>query len=229
MATKQQIPTLAGVIVSNQHCLEHLPPDDAQWAIEHPEEAIAIFVTAVQNRVRSVAKRILKVWKIISIGGGTPEQLVTSVAGSCEEVSSEAKFFMTKMTVAPTATSVGLVVLTHRELGFTSSPRTDAFLTKEFCAKWSKDNLDGYVIELCEAEDGPRLREQYQDQPNGETLWMAMERMTGSDGSPRVFVVERYGDGHRWLSTVWVDPHDRWGLGNRIVFRLRKLPLPSVT
>lgn len=229
MATKQQIPTLAGAIVSNQNCFEPLPSDDTQWAIENTEEAMAIFVAAIQNRVRRVVKRTLAIWKSIHTGGGTPEELATKVGKSCEEVSPEAKFLMAQMTVAPSLGTVNLVVLTPRDLGFTSNPRTDAFITKEFCARWSAENLDGCVIELCEVEDGPRLREQYQDQPNGEVLWMAMERIADSGGRPRVFVVERYDDGLRWLFTRWTRPRDKWNLDYRLVFRFRKLPLPSVS
>lgn len=101
-------------------------------------------------------------------------------------------------------------------------------MTKEFCTKWSAEHLSGYVIEICEAEDGPRLREQYLDQPDGEILWMAMERITGSDGHPYVFVVERGNDGVRWLGATLTYRDDRWPLDSRLVFRFRKLPLPSV-
>ena len=233
--TEQQIPKLAGTIVEHQNAFVELSTEDAQWVIGNTVEAIGLFTEAVRNRGAKIAKkaaqvtkRVLTVWKNISVGGGTAEELITKVAGSCGEVSQEAKFLITKMTVAPTASAVDLVVLTPRELGFTSNPRTDAFMTEEFCAKWSSEHLDGYVIELCEVEDGPRLREQYQDQPNDEVLWMAMERIADSCGYPRVFVVGRRSSGVRWLDTRWVSPGGGWSLGGRIVFRLRKLSLPSV-
>ncbi len=183
----------------------------------------------VQKVVKEVAKRVLTTWRSISVGGGAAKELAANVARNCEEVSDNAKFLMTNMTVAPATGTVDLVNLSLRELGFTTSPRTDAFMTKEFCAKWSAEHLDGCVIELCEAEDGPRLREQYQDQPNGEVLWIAMERISGSDGHPFVFVVHRFDGGARWLNARWTDPSGRWGLDRRIVFRFRKLPVPSVS
>ena len=49
---------------------------------------------------------------------------------------------------------------------------------------------------------------------------------TDSDGNPNVFNVERNDDGKRWLNTNWVNPNDQWNLDNRLVFRLRKFPLP---
>lgn len=177
----------------------------------------------VPQVVKKVTKRVLKVWKTIDVGGGTSEQLATRVAGNCEEVSSNANFLMTKMTVTQKTGTVSLVNLSPRELGFTSNPRTDAFMTKEFCAKWSAENLDGYVIELCEAEDGPRLRDQYKDQPNGETLWVAMERIADLHNHPSVFGVGRRDDGHRWLRALGVYLDLEWPLDYRLVFRFRKL------
>jgi len=166
-------------------------------------------------------------WMDLPVGSTTAEELAASVGKNCEKVSPEAKFLMAQMTVAPSLGTVNLVVLTLRDLGFTSCPRTDTFMTKEFCTKWSAEHLDGCVIELCEAEDGPRLREQYLDQPNGEVLWMAMERIAGfGGGRPRVFVVKRSDDGCRWFRTHWANPHDEWRLDTRLVFRFRKLPLP---
>ena len=85
----------------------------------------------------SEPKRALTVWKTVVIGGGTPEQLINSVVNSCEEVGSNAKFLMTKITVSLTVSVTDLVVLTLRDLGLTSHSRTDAFMAKEFCEQWS--------------------------------------------------------------------------------------------
>ncbi|MDD5318259.1 MAG: hypothetical protein PHF79_00340 [Candidatus Pacebacteria bacterium] len=230
MATKQQIPVLAGAIVSKQEGFEALSNDDVQWAIENTEAAIALSVVAIKDRNKTpisspIQKRTLTPWKTIKVGGMSKKKLAESVK---DESSDYAKGIMGKpaFSVAEKEEDVDLIDLTPRDLGFTANPRTDEFMTKEFCAEWSAKRLDGYVIELCSPEDGPQLRRQYQDQPNSEVVWMAMERISDSDGDPLVFSVERSDDGHRWLCGRWSYPGRRWVLGIRIVFRLRKIAKP---
>lgn len=239
MATKQQIPTLVGELVKNQVCLEHMPVEDAQWVIQNPEVALSLFVTAVVNRGKQlvvqvttqIVKKTLTVWKKISVGGTTTEDLLKAINAKKNEIGNRARDLTTKaaFVIAVTPSQAGLVVLTPANLGFTSPPCTDAFMTKEFCADWSAKNLDGWVIELCEIEDGPQLRDQYQDQPKDELLWLAMERITDSDGYPSVLGVKHRGDGELWLVAGWALPNDAWFLGARFVFRLRKIPSPSAT
>ena len=192
--------------------------------------------TWILPTITKIVKRTLTVWKTINFGGTTTEALLKSIEAEVKdkeknEIGKFARDLTSKLAfvIAPTPGQVGLVVLTPADLGFTSNPRTDAFMTKEFCAEWSAKNLDGWVIELCEAEDGPQLRLQYQDQPKGEVLWIAMERIADSDGDPYVFGVGRDDGGVRWLGTDWADPSHTWLLGGRLVFRLRKIPSPSAT
>jgi len=49
--TEQQIPKLAAVIVEHQSGLATLPTEDAQWAIQHGKETVALLVRAIQNRL----------------------------------------------------------------------------------------------------------------------------------------------------------------------------------
>ncbi len=193
------------------------------------------WAAVVETTTTMIAKKTLTVWKTINVGGTTTEKLLQAIEAKDgdkdrNEVGDWAREVTTKprFVISSTPSQVGLVVLTPADLGFTSNPRTDAFMTKEFCARWSSENLDGWVLELCESEDGPQLRLQYQDQPRGEVLWMAMERITVSGGDPRVFCVGRSFDGHRWLDADWARPSRTWNLGYLIVFRLRKT-LPSAT
>ena len=120
-----------------------------------------------------------------------------------------------------------LIDLCPADLGFTDPnnlPTTTELFDPKRLAEWSAANLDGYVIALCPAEVGPHLAIQYKDQPKGEVLWVAMERIPGSGGSPSVFDVGRDGGGGRlWLGGGWAGPGDRWGLDDRFVFRLRKV------
>jgi hypothetical protein len=168
----------------------------------------------------------LTVFKTLKIGGVPTKKLENKVKKSCEEVTRWVKGIMKQkdFVTAETQTDVNFVVLTPTELGFTSDPRTYDFMTKNFCAEWSAKHLEGYVIELCEAEDGPQLRIQYEDQPNGEVLWMAMERITDSEDHPSLFAVERSPDGKRWLRTGRVGPDHVSDLDDRVMFRFRKLP-----
>ena len=171
---------------------------------------------------------ILTVFKTLKIGGVTTKELVNKAEKSCEEVTRWVKGIMEQnaFVTVETQTDVNFVVLTPTDLGFTSDPRTYDFMTKNFCTEWSAKHLEGFVIELCEAEDGPQLRIQYEDQPNGEVLWMAMERINDAEGHPSLFAVERSDGGKRWLRTGRVGPDHTSDLDDRIVFRFRKLPMP---
>ena len=48
--TEQQIPQLAGALVTFQRHFAALPTEDAQWAIQNTEAAISLFVEAVKKR-----------------------------------------------------------------------------------------------------------------------------------------------------------------------------------
>ncbi|MSR71254.1 MAG: hypothetical protein EXS50_01080 [Candidatus Taylorbacteria bacterium] len=238
MAIERKIPTLAGKIVSYQHCLETLSDDNAQWVIENTEEAIVLFVDAVKNRGKQVVektvetiKRILTARRSTKVGAMTADELIEAIEEVKEgkeknEISNEARFILKKTALAEKLGQIDHIILTPADLGFTLIPHTDAFMTKKFCAEWSAKHLEGCVIELCEPEDGPQLRLQYQDQSKDEVLWIAMDRITDSDGNPSVFCVGRYGDGDRWLNAPLASESDRWDLGNRVVFRLRNVLLP---
>lgn len=208
------------------------------WLIEEGKDALRLACRNLAEAYRESLpkKHTLLPWMIIAVGGTTTEKLLASVEEEVNgkkknEVSDTARYLTTMpaFKIAGKPEQITLVILTARYLGFTKNPRTDAFLTKEFCTKWSAEHLYGQVIELCEPEDGVQLRRQYEDQLDGEILWMAMERITGSDGHPHVFFVKRNDDGVRWLYTVWTFPDVTWLLDTRIVFRLREVTLPSAT
>lgn len=234
MATEQQIPTLAGAIVSNQSALEALPTNDTQWAIENPKVAIALWITAIKNRNMTptgsqIQKRTLAPNKTIKYGGVKGKDLLRKVVKE-QNLGYWAKDIMTKpeFTTVDTEGTADLVFLSLKDLGFTESPRTDEFMTAQFCTDWSAKHLDGQVIELCLPEDGPHLRLQYDNQPKYKIFWMAMERITDSAGEPFVFRVECGDGGSRWLHAYVVLPdRRRWPLDSPcIVFRLRNLTTP---
>ncbi len=56
MATEQQIPKLAGLLVEHQDGFTALSTEEAQWVIAETKKAIALFVEAVKNRAKTTAK-----------------------------------------------------------------------------------------------------------------------------------------------------------------------------
>lgn len=125
--------------------------------------------------------------------------------------------------------NVDLVKLNHLDLGLTAENfRTHKFMTPEFCAEWSARHLKGYVLELCPAEVGPHLREQYEDQPIGEVVYIAMESVVDSSGKPALFHLECNHDGSRRLHVDRaIVPKDLsyqvYDPGTLVVFRQRRV------
>ncbi|NCU44359.1 hypothetical protein EOM71_01635 [Candidatus Falkowbacteria bacterium] len=83
-------------------------------------------------------------------------------------------------------------------------------------------------LELCPPEVGPQLRLNYdqvfkREQPKGEWFYIGMKPVSDSDGDPRVFRLDRYRDGERWLGDRWAVPVDPWGPEGGLCFRSRKL------
>lgn len=154
-----------------------------------------------------------QIWKTISIGGMPEEALLKALEKDGHEVSSWARDMMSKpgFTVAKERESINLARAKVSELGFTEMPTTREL--------WKRIREIG---ELCPAEVGPQLRRQYEDQPKGEVLWVAMEQIADSDGYLSVFLVGRYDGGGRWLYGSYAHPDYRWYLEGGIVFSLRK-------
>lgn len=165
----------------------------------------------------------------IQIGGVSKDDLIAQLGTANREVSGYAESMMNHklFTTLAEPEPIMLIDLCPADLGFTENPTTTELFDVKRLAAWSEANLDGYVLDLCPAETGPHLAIQYKDQPKGEVLWIAMDRIPDSDGDPGVFGVERRDDGELWLDFGWADLGDRWDLDHRIVFRLRKLSSAS--
>lgn len=58
--TEQQIPQLAGALVTHQRHFGALLTKDAQWVIQNTAAAIALCVEAIKNRANSVANKLLE-------------------------------------------------------------------------------------------------------------------------------------------------------------------------
>ena len=63
MATEKQIPKLLGVLVEHMSGFLNLSNDDCQWAITNPKEAIALFVAAIQRRMKNSFTDLLSACK----------------------------------------------------------------------------------------------------------------------------------------------------------------------
>ena len=115
-----------------------------------------------------------------------------------------------QFTVATEETEVELVVVTVGDLGFPKGAILEQIYTR----------AKQHGLKLCPPEVGPALRLQYPDQPLGEWLLIAMEPITGPDGSPYVFCVG-HGDSGRWLRESGGFPRGCWNADCCWVF-LRK-------
>ncbi|TSC84483.1 MAG: hypothetical protein G01um101417_148, partial [Parcubacteria group bacterium Gr01-1014_17] len=69
MATEQQIPKLAGLLVEHQSCFSALSTEDAQWVIADTKNAIAIFVDAVKNRTNIGTPKLLEFVTSVTVPG----------------------------------------------------------------------------------------------------------------------------------------------------------------
>ncbi len=166
-------------------------------------------------------------WRTFLIGGVAKKALIKRVEAGFT-VSDYAKSLVNNhaFTTLDKEEEIDTIILTPADFGYERMPTTTELLDPTRLAEWSAQNaerLDGHVVELLPAEAGPHIRDQYKDQPNGEVLWIAMERITASGGRPSVFRVGRGSGGERWLIADWTHPGNQWSLGNRIVFRLRKV------
>lgn len=149
----------------------------------------------------------------IEVGGKTKDQLLSEMKAAGYEVSDWAKDIMSKPAWKPgKKQTVKFGRAKISELGFSKKPTTREV--------WARILELGHS--LCEPGDGPAIRLALKDQPSGDYFWTAMEQISASDGDPGVFVVERRGDGERWLDADWVRPDDEWGLVSEVVFRLSK-------
>lgn len=121
------------------------------------------------------------------------------------------------------------IILTPADFGYQIMPPIGELLDPARLADWSAQNAqvlpEGRVVDLLPAEAGPHVREQYSDQPEGEKLYVAMERFRDLDDDPSLFVISRE-DGQLWLKTFWKSYQNEyvlnlWRTDIRMLFRLR--------
>ena len=117
-----------------------------------------------------------------------------------------------EFTTTPDVQPITLVRFTIADLGFPNGCTTTQLFAR-------RKELG---LEFCPAATGPHYRLQYLDQPDGEYLSIGMKPITGSDGNPLVFDLNRNGDQLK-LHACRANPDDPWRPGNEIAFRLSKV------
>ena len=147
------------------------------------------------------------------VGGKSKDKFITELEANGMFVSDWAKDIMSK----PAWTTGEKEIVrfgraTLKELDFTHEPTLPEILARIEVLGHAK----------CESQDGPAIRLALKDQSKNDWFWCVMETIADSDGYPDVFDVERFVDGGRWLRTFWIEPTSRLGLGDPVVFRLRK-------
>lgn len=166
-------------------------------------------------------------WRTFKIGGVAKSQLLKRMKADFT-VSDYAENLMKRreFTTLSAEESIDTIILTPKDFGYERYLTTTELLDPTRLREWSEQNaerLDGHVVELLPAEAGPHIRDQYKDQPIAEVLWIPMERITDSDGVPRVFSVWQSGGGEQRLRTGWAGPDRPWNPDYRFVFRFRKV------
>ena len=147
------------------------------------------------------------------IGGKNKKELKKELVRRNIQVTSYATSMIDSkdFTVQEGSEKLELVRLTVKDLGFPNGATTQEIF----------DKAKTFGLDLCPAEVGPQLRLQYEDQPLGEWLYIAMKQITDSGGGPLVFCLVRDGDG-LWLDVYWALPDYRWYPEYGFVFCLRK-------
>jgi hypothetical protein len=116
-----------------------------------------------------------------------------------------------KITESPAETEVDLVVVTAADLYFKDrAPRINIY-----------ERAMELGLDLCPNEVGPQLRLQYQDQPQDEWLYIAMEPIIDADGYRGIFRVG-HEHGELWLDGNFGNPFNLWHSFHSWVFLRRK-------
>lgn len=164
-------------------------------------------------------------WRTFAIGGITPKGLLIKVrAGSSVDGRAEGMIKDRAFTTQGVKEEVETAILTPADFGYECMPTTTELLDPERLALWSGQNArrlpEGYFVGLLPAEAGPHICDQYKDQPRGEVLRIAMERITLMNGYSHIFVLRRGDNDVQLLSTSWAGPACQWGLNIKFVYQL---------
>ena len=153
------------------------------------------------------------VWRAVQTGGKAKEQLTRELQAVNNQVGDWGQQMMAHraFVTSPKAKQVAFAKVRVSDLGF-----TDPNNLPTTAQIWQRGQALG--LGLCLPDDGPNLRLAYQDQPVGETIWVAMEQIPDARGFLGVFELARRAGGI-WLGGACARPGCRWPLGLVLVFR----------
>jgi hypothetical protein len=157
----------------------------------------------------------LKLWKKLSVGGNTKDEILEKFKTAIYKVGNEDKVGIQASDwardiaskpecVFPTEVEDGVefVMGSLGDLfGFKKNVETQVFLNEAFLAK--------HDLEFCKPSDAFYLRLSYTDQPLDEWIRVGMKPIVVSDRGPFVFNLERDSSG-MWLLASCAFPVDQW-------------------
>ena len=154
----------------------------------------------------------IPLWRTIKIGTGlrTARDFLRALNEADRKIGDWADDLLgvPQFVVATEEGELDLAVMTTKQL----TGKIEATYA-EICAE-----IIAFGGQLCPPETGPQLRLQYENQPEGEFLFIAMEAIpSSSDAAPSVFYVGRLANG-LYLRSSYSFPGDRWLSHQRWVF-----------
>jgi hypothetical protein len=172
----------------------------------------------------------LKLWKKLSVGGNTKDEILEKFKTAIYKVGNEDKVGIQASDwardiaskpecVFPTEVEDGVefVMGSLGDLfGFKKNVETQVFLNEAFLAK--------HDLEFCKPSDAFYLRLSYTDQPLDEWIRVGMKPIVDSDRDPSVFRLG-HDSGGVWLSASYAYPDNQWYPDGLWFFR-RKITKP---
>ncbi len=157
-----------------------------------------------------------KTFRFLTVGYGPVGWILNELEGAGRQVTSEAKDFMwsdafeTSHDAFPPLPTFTLVRVKVGDLGFTERPTTLELFERE--------RLIRLGLDLCPTEVGPNIAIHYDDQPEDDSLWVAMEPSITPDGHPHVFFLSNSERDGLWLRLEYIKPERLWGLEEELIF-----------
>lgn len=202
-------PQTAEFIATVCQNMPELSSDVMQGWIENPKILQKVLCEAL---CPSVIASELEVWKTVKLGlhkSADEYRQALKAKGNCVSDLANDILGEPAFAVAAEEREYDLVVVSNAELGY-----PDGTMVKQTLVL---DRAKELGLELCLAEVGPALREQYQNQPVGEWLQVAMEPIADSGGRLHVFHIVRL-DRDLWLLASDDHPARLWRAHDRCVF-----------
>jgi len=189
-----QLAELASAIIRQLTHIEGLG-EVAQGWIENGAALKKALGEALVPAEALVPIQVWKTWKTIKLGTGlkTAEDFRKALKAIGCKIGDWANDILGKsaFSAASKEAELELVRVSVKELGFKKGATRQEIYQR----------AQELGLKICPNEVGPQLRLQYENQPNGEWIVVAMEPISDSVGDLGLFHVERVG-------------HDRWLFGN---------------